>query len=389
MTSNESKARTGTGGGQWQTAIQIPVVERSSGEITNSSSKLAQKEWVGFLICPRCAATLTHEQNKLLCQGCSKEWPISDGIPAFVEGFPYWGEFPLDQMLELTSLIQKEYWKRVLLDSQAPSVLKASGMILNLERANWHRMADLSPHSRVLDLGAGMGTISHALAHRFREVIALEPVLERVEFMRRRFAQEGLANVKILRASVWSIPFPPESFDLVVLNSVLEWLPTGTDGDPELLQQEALNKAFQLLRPGGYLYLGTDNRLSWDNFTGVTDARSGLPYVTILPRPLAHWYAKRKGRTQGYRNYVYSFRGYRKLLKRAGFTRIEFYLAIPSQELPRFYLPLENNVFSYYSANFDPVRSGRLAKAAHWLLNRLGLLKYLQKSFAIFARKEL
>ena len=61
----------------------------------------------------------------------------------------------------------------------------------------------------MLDVGAGLGAHSHALACRFREVFALEPVREQVDFMRARFAQEGIRNVKILRASPWDIPFPP------------------------------------------------------------------------------------------------------------------------------------------------------------------------------------
>src|SRR6202044_2316930 len=109
-------------------------------------------------------------------------------------------------------------------------VQRASTMILNLDRANWQYLVDLPPESRVLDLGAGTGTTSHALAQRFREVVALEPVLERVQFMRLRFAQENLSNVQLVRSSLWTLPFAPESFDLVAMNGVLEWVAEGRAG---------------------------------------------------------------------------------------------------------------------------------------------------------------
>ena len=345
-------------------------------------------QWEQLLVCPACGMGLKQAQDKLLCEPCRKEWPVIDGIPVFVEGFPYWGEIPREPMLKVNALIQEKYWKTVLLESEDASVRRAAEMIVNVERANWHWLTDLGPQSRVLDVGAGLGANSHALACRFREVFALEPVQERVDFMRQRFAQEGIGNVKILRTSLWDIPFPPKSCDLVVLNGVLEWVATGREGDPEALQVAALKRAFQLLTPGGYLYVGIENRMPWQYFIGAPDVHCGLPYVTVLPRPLANWYAKRRGQAEGYRNYIYSIRGYRRLLAAAGFTDVQFYLAIPSYNAPRFYVPIKENVFAYYHKNFDPLRSGRLARCASWILGSLGLLKYVQNSFAILAKRE-
>ena len=343
--------------------------------------------WDGQLSCPSCASALIQRGASLLCQSCNHTWPIVDDVPSFVSDFPYWGEMPHEQMLIVNRLIRERPWQQVLLESDNPDVRRAADMVLNLDRANWHWLTDLCPNSRALDLGAGMGTTAHALAGRFREVVALEPVAERVEFMQCRFAQEGLRNVKVLRSSLWNIPFGPESFDLVSLNGVLEWVATGRPGNPEQLQQAALNKAFELLRPGGYLYVGIENRMPWQYFTGAPDVHCGLPYVTVLPRPIANWYAKRKGQCEGYRNYLYSILGYRRLLKRAGFADVQFYLAVPSYNAPRFYMPVTENVFAYFSRNFNPNRSGRLAAIVHSMFARLRLLKYLQNSFAILGKK--
>jgi hypothetical protein len=171
------------------------------------------------------------------------------------------------------------------------------------------------------------------------------------------------------------------------MNGVLEWIPVGRSGDPQMLQQTALTKAFELLRPGGCLYVGIENRLPISYFIGAPDPHCGLPFVTVLPRPAADWYARRKGHTDGYRNYLYSVGGYQKLLMNAGFSTVEPYLALPSYNVPRFFMPLNENVFSYFSHNFDSVRSGRLGQTGHSVLARLRLLKYVQNSFALIARK--
>jgi SAM-dependent methyltransferase len=232
-----------------------------------------------------------------------------------------------------------------------------------------------------------MGANSHALALRCREVVALEPVLERVQFMQQRFSQAGLPNVKIVRSSLWTLPFARESFDLVAMNGVLEWVASGRDGDPGELQEGALKKAFSLLRPRGYFYLGIENRLGIGYFLGYPDPHCGLPLVTLLPRSLAHWYARKKGHKDGYRNYLYSGGGYRKLLKKVGFTRVEVYLALPSYNHPRFLIPLAGDMFSYYCRNFTPPQTNLLRSLVHRILLKMRLLKHCQDSFVILAQR--
>jgi SAM-dependent methyltransferase len=336
--------------------------------------------------CPRCRTLLEASRGEMCCRG-GHRWPVRDGIPDFLGDFPYWGEIPLEQMTEINATARSGYWKSAVVNSADPEVKRASEMILNLERANWHWLADRAQRSRVLDVGAGMGTTAHSLSRWFEEVVAVEPVRERVEFMRLRFSQEGIGNVRVIRSSIWDIPFPAESFDVIGMNGVLEWVATGRPGDPRELQRTALRNAWELLRPGGYLYVGIENRMPVGYFLGAPDVHCGLPWVTVLPRRLANWYAKQRGHSDGYRNYLYSAHGYGKLMRSAGFDEVNMYLAVPSYNSPRYFLPMRENVFSYYSATYNPVHNGRLVRVAHGLFARLGLLKYVQNSFAIIARK--
>jgi SAM-dependent methyltransferase len=341
-------------------------------------------EWIA---CPECSGRFNQGSSRLRCVGCGREWPIIDGVPHFVADFPYWGEMPLQQMREVNRAAAVGSWRSALTDSADPAVQRAAGMILNLERANWQWLVDLPRESRVLDVGAGTGTNSHALGCNFNEVVALEPVLERVEFMRHRFSQERLSNVKLVRSSLWTLPFQPGSFDLIAMNGVLEWVPEGRSEDPRELQELALTNMLKLLRPGGILYVGIENRACPEYLLGYLDPHCRLPFVTLLPRPLAHWYARRHGRQHGYRNYLYSSAGYQKLLRKVGFEDTDVYAALPSYNHPRYFMPLRNNIFNYYSRNFNPMRSSAVRALAHECLLRTGALKYMQDSFAILARK--
>lgn len=341
--------------------------------------------WLQELCCPACKAQLCSGVATVVCAGCGESWPVRDGIPYFISSFPYWGEIPQETM---TAVLREgaKSWRAALLTSEDPSVKRASEMILNLNRANWSLLANLPPESRALDLGAGMGAISHSLALRYREVVAVEPVPERVRFMSQRFDQEGIRNVRIIQTSLWDLPFPDGSFDLIVMNGVLEWVATGRPGNPRRLQEAALKAAARLLRPGGVLYVGIENRFTVGYFLGYPDPHTHMPWVTVLPRFLANFYARRKGTPEGYRNYLYSAAGYRKMLRKSGFASVDCYLAIPSYNHPKFYVPLDDRVFSYFLRTFSANATGIRQVIRRFML-RLGLAKHLEYSFALLATK--
>jgi SAM-dependent methyltransferase len=338
------------------------------------------------LACPSCGAALAQAPETVSCCSCGTRWPIIEGVPHFIGEFPYWGEIPHEQMIEVNRRAAAGCWKSALLDFDDPAVRKAVDMILNLERANWSFLVRLPRNSRVLDVGAGMGTTTHSLSRYYRDVVALEPVAERVEFMRHRFLQEHLENVSVVRGSIWCLPFGPETFDLIAMNGVLEWVAESRGGDPGQVQTEALERIYRLLRPGGYAYIGIENRMSPLYFAGARDPHCGLPYVTVLPRPLAQWYARRRGQN-GYRNYLYSSRGYRRLLRKAGFRAVEIYLASPSYNHPRVFVPLKRRITSFYLRHLGGDPGSRLLGAVRRFLRLSGLLDTFEYSFAIIARK--
>ncbi|HEX4283829.1 MAG TPA: Trm112 family protein [Terracidiphilus sp.] len=40
--------------------------------------------WADDLACPACAHTLRIEQTRIVCNGCSRSYPILDGIPVLI-----------------------------------------------------------------------------------------------------------------------------------------------------------------------------------------------------------------------------------------------------------------------------------------------------------------
>ncbi len=339
------------------------------------------------LVCPSCRVeiSLLGEQG-LQCTECSRTWAVYQGVPHFIDRDIYWAEPGLTKEVlnDINKRIENEAWQDVLRDYPLPDVRKHYSFIANLDRAKWYALLDIGKDAVVLDLGAGMGTISQALSQQYKTVYAFEPVQERIEFMDLRFRQEGCRNIQLIRSDIDNLPFPEGSFDLVVLNGLLEWLPfSNKDRSPRAVQEYYLSVTRKLLKHNGYIYIGIENRFYYGHFTGHRDPHLPLSYVTVLPRPLAHVLCRYKI-GDIYRPYLYSHRGYRQLLKDAGFQDIEIYSALPSYNNPQHLINIKSPSSAFNGLILSSKR--KAARLVKKILLRTDTLKYLGYAYIIFAR---
>jgi SAM-dependent methyltransferase len=311
-------------------------------------------------VCPLCQSRLEQGGEVLECGSCRNRWPVVQGVAQFVNGGNESGPIPAVDLRELVSRAQAGGWKEALSSHPVGAVRMAAQPQSYIERTNWRWLLDLPRASRILDLGAGLGANSHALATPHAEVFAAEPASGCVQFMRHRFMQENLANVRIVWSSMWTLPFSPQSFDLAVIDGTLGRILAGRAGNPRRLEQSALERIYALLRPGGYLYLAVENG----------------PVLAALA-----------GGRRGQGSSVHSVRGYCRLLKAAGFSDVQPYLVLPNHAAPRFFVPQTTALFTYYAHSFNPSPAGPVRKAAYDLLLRLRVPQQVEASFAIFARR--
>lgn len=93
-----------------------------------------------------------------------------------------------------------------------------------------YELVDLTGKT-VLDVGAGSGRLAFAAAEKAAWVYASEPVGTLREFMRDKIAREGIKNVRVLDGFVTAIPFPDDTFDVVMSGHVV-----GNHWDAELAE---------------------------------------------------------------------------------------------------------------------------------------------------------
>ncbi len=108
----------------------------------------------------------------------------------------------------------------------------------------------LKPGMTLLDCGCGPGTITVGLAQAVApgEVVAVDVEASQVALARRHASDRKATNLRVEAASVYRLPFPDRSFDVVFSHALFEHLQ-----EPEA----ALEEIRRVLRPGGLAALSS------------------------------------------------------------------------------------------------------------------------------------
>ena len=94
--------------------------------------------------------------------------------------------------------------------------------------ANPWQLGRLSPGERVLDLGSGAGTDSLIAAQMVGEqgrVTGIDMTPEMLSKARAAAAEMGAVNVDFVESEAERLPFPDDSFDVVISNGVIDLIP--------------------------------------------------------------------------------------------------------------------------------------------------------------------
>jgi SAM-dependent methyltransferase len=295
----------------------------------------------------------------------------------------YWGKIPEAELQKALALIDAEGW--------AAFEERFAGKLdftTEENRADWRFFVPLGRNSVVLDAGAGLGRISIPLARVAEKVVACDASAVRMRFLKKLAEARGLNNIETVSADIFDLPFKEESFDLIVMNGVLEWVgKTDAYDNPREAQIASLKICKKLLKKGGYLYVGIENRFALAYLRGVD--HSGLRFTSYMPRWLANAYTKlRTGKK--YDTYTYTMSGYKKLFAEGGFERPEFYLVHPGYNLPRMLIPHGNlKLLTYALVSLMPGNTPlrRVAKLAARLPFVAWAYRRVFFSFSIFAQK--
>lgn len=295
----------------------------------------------------------------------------------------YWGKIPEADLEKALNIIDSEGW-----DSFAKQFSDRLDFTTEENRADWRFFVPLNKNSVVLDVGAGLGRISIPLARIVKKVIACDTSVVRMRFLKKLAESKGLNNIDVIVADIFEPPFEKESFDLIVMNGVLEWVgKTDRYKDPREAQIASLKICKGLLKKGGFIYVGIENRFAAAYLRGID--HNGLRFTSYMPRWLANIYTRAK-KDHSYDTYTYTMSGYRKLFEEGGFSNPDFYLVYPGYNRPRIIIPYHDLNLLKYTVLTMMSGNTTFRKLAR-LLGRFSITMWLYRkvffSFNIFAQK--
>ena len=188
---------------------------------------------------------------------------------------------------------------------------------LSEDRQNVLSWYPFDPQASLMEIGAGPGAITGLFAQRVRRVVAVELTRRRAEI---NLARNGaFDNLEIMVANFSDITWQ-ERFDYVTLIGVLEYAGSFCKGQNPY--QTFLEQVRARLLPGGKLLLAIENRFGLKYWAGADEDHLGRPFAGL------EGYSPEAGVQ------TFSRAGLERLLRSAGFTKMEFYLTLPDYKFP-------------------------------------------------------
>jgi amino acid adenylation domain-containing protein len=177
------------------------------------------------------------------------------------------------------SLANPDYsgWNDTISGEPIPEVEMSRWRAATLERIRSRKF------HRVLEIGAGLGLLAIPLARDAARYLAIDTSSVAVQRLTEMALSQGLSSLTVLHLGVDQIEKLEEEFDLIVLNSVIQYFPH------ESFLRRAIEACGRLLAPGGHIFVGDicDARLTELLHTEVAVARCGLGANSTDIRTLA------------------------------------------------------------------------------------------------------
>lgn len=188
---------------------------------------------------------------------------------------------------------------------------------LTRQRENIVVPMKIRPEDEVLEVGAGMGAVTGALARRCKQVDCIE--LSKRRSLVNAWRHQDMDNIQIIVGNFQDVRIE-KKYDVITLIGVLEYAYHYVDS--ETPYEDFVRKMAECLKPGGRMYIAIENKLGLKYFAGYHEDHLGKPYVGL------------EGYQKSDKVRTFTRSELQLLLEENGFSDPAFYYPFPDYKLP-------------------------------------------------------
>jgi ubiquinone/menaquinone biosynthesis C-methylase UbiE len=151
---------------------------------------------------------------------------------------------------------------------------------------------------KCLDIGCSGGIITSLLGERFSMTIGTDIDREAISYAQKHHKSP---RNRFLASDAMSLPFKDSSFDAIICNHIYEHVPDA---------QQMADEIFRVLKGDGFCYFSAGNRYM------IMEGHYALPFLSWLPKSIAHIYLRLTGKGKFYYEAHLSLGGLKQLVNK-------------------------------------------------------------------------
>ncbi len=333
------------------------------------------------LACPFCSEPLHNTSYILKCKKCCVKWPVKNGIVNFITKDISNNVFKKNELIDLNNRISHQNWKLTLSNHPSRLINDYLFEILNVDQTNFELLiSSLKSNGVALEIGTRMGNLTRILSRKMQEVISMDQSGEWLSFVQHILNQEEIRNVTLIKSEINNMPIPLNSIDFVLINCL-----TNKTNLTDLKYNSCtqLSKIYRILRPGGMICLAFENEISLLNFFDINPGKTGHNKYYII-KNISFFLQKVKDKLLLFNIVKY----FDKMLNNMKFQDVKVYGVFPNHRYPKFILPIDSKVISYFQRNFNDMGSNFRNNLICKFLEIVGKEIFMIPSFVVLGEKK-
>jgi ubiquinone/menaquinone biosynthesis C-methylase UbiE len=148
-----------------------------------------------------------------------------------------------------------------------------------------------------LDIGCSSGIITSLLGNHFQMSIGVDIDQEAIQYAQNHSSSN---RVQFLIADSMALPFHDNSMDVIICNHIYEHVPQA---------KQMIDEVYRVLKEDGYCYFSAGNKYI------IVEGHYHLPFLSWIPKRLAHCYLRMTRKGNFYYEEHLSLRGLKRLVR--------------------------------------------------------------------------